>query len=1759
MRVEVWDKDQVLSDDYEGGFTLNWWMLDTLVEHGAASEVCFPLRRGHGLRKNVPVGGSLVLDIKLSNYAKALAEQGKLREVFPDTPAGETIVRADDCAVARVPEGAALRLPPAPDAQQQRRRKRASTRVRSASAAVPRRTDVGVETYPGTVFLLDHYLYAYGVTRAAPLTVELAYADVTAAEPRGADAVLVTTARGWRFVLCALAARDAFLDAFDALARQAAAAPPCQLVQRAVPINSAQIIRDEALSLRQAPGLATSSSGGGGGNGGCDPATVAAFITPGGELAKGAAKQSVPFKVYLRDHSGALRGAEGMEPCPVSLVVGVKPSTKFRHVVDDIFLQANLPHELADRYRLYTVLPGHRKMKMARKKLTSKWTVSSCVAQHLVTSGCVLELAPHTSKKLSRKHSSSSSSASSSSSGTGSGTVSDDMNTRVLVYVAERGSDAVPYPIVPPLAKEVVLPRTEALAFTLFRALGDADPSRREVFRRDNAAVFLATLSAEPEYTEPVLIPVDLGASPDTLYLVDDDVLVIKRVPLKTTVAEKYPALPENLLAGYVAAMCYAEPLLLWKTGSSSSSSSSSNGGERPRTGSMDGGGETDASGVVLPSSVAAQQRALADTNAELMRSGPELLPEEAAVASMAPTTAAERATELRGLLHKLDVPDERAPGFLEGAARCAEYGTASLMCELEDRLRNLKSHAGYDRDAFASEDEFQRWCTDERENVLSLMRHVLFRRQRPFSVELHVTLVSAAGIVAADMTNTSDAWVLMALGAQRQSSDVCLKTLTPRWNQSFVFTLASIARPMSLCLYDWNALTAAVYLGTATLDFLENIELLDGNEHELCLPIDTRGTLVVRIQALCELMPFLTRAAALIPAPAQPAFARLDFRACYKLVFTALVPHAPITEQSPWILQEMGARFGVSSIFCSTLKMSLLLALEPQFSLEFAACLAAHARNFAHPRAVPTLAEAATSHQLLVRFREYCYDTYLPGCFKHLDMPIPAVNVVIRALLESYLPSKSSAASSSGGAASSSAGSAGDATPEIDSTSKKAFCDGIDRALFSGVKKNCKDICKGVPWDDADKVGGAFAACVAGAYTQVLRAYERLLGCVIPAPYLAAAHESLVQSLSSFLESDLAHYCDVVLALPTVHTRAVLDSLRAVDALAAAAVAAVQQPLAIPSSTGLLFLWVRRTKDVLLGWVHRSVELDTLRPVTPSVTHSSAVVDVCDACTQVVDQLRGLTVQDVYVWLQAGELLVAAMSCFFGLEADVALQLLAAPSSTHASHARHQSTPNEPLPPATHDNEEHSSGDGDSAGASSGTTGEDAVLKKVCVVLSNIEKGQSMVDQMVTSVEEGITAYEKAHADAGQSERTQIVSESLSTGVSNALKSSNAARDRLLQRLATLICAPVESNIRTAVETATAADISPSNDGAPTPAGPDDASDTPKSTTTSATATSSPPTTATIGFTEEMISTTVGHFDHVFEVACDGLSKRVFRELLLVCWETLMGHFAAAAALADGANRAGAGMHVRGVPESFGRALAAFLAYFSPAKNGVPRAALEASSAYGTAARLVALYTQTTEQLIGLVRTLRAGGAVDERLQGTTAAEAERLLAVRSSEGDLWARAYDSESSGSAESQRVREHFSLPPSELLLNRWSCSAAGRRCCLYLMSRHLCLDGAFTRLQSAESDLGTVVMLEQVAALRTVRTGALQQGLQVVVADAPPAEQPPLLSFFAPRCPGVLAAIAAQARLVGNPHFTSDPASPSDATATTASAEPQKSS
>jgi len=1370
-----------------------------------------------------------------------------------------------------------------------------------------------------------------------------------------------------------------------------------------------------------------------------------------------------------------------------------------------------MPRNQADKYRLFTVLPGRRKQKMERVKLTAKSSVLSFLTQHVVYCGCVLELNRHLSKHQ-RKHSN---------------TGVSESSVRLFIYVADRGDQPVPYPMTAALAKEVMVPRGEPLVNSIYVAVSTMEKVKNDKVTADNSSAFLVTLSADPEDADLQLVNIDVNISPKDLFLVDGDVIVIKRLPVKTTVIQKYPSMPENLLAGFVSAVCYAEPLLRVQTAR-----------EKRNLLKAEQEDQVLSPITLLPSSVTEAQRERTANNMKLIDS--ELIGEEFTVTSMAPKTLAERANELKFLMHKLDIPEDRMKEFTKTADDYASYGVTSLMFELEDRLHHLKSIAGYEREAFESEEEFERWRIDERENVLSLMRHVMFRRA-PFNAEFHVTLVSASGIKAADVTRTSDAWVLMILGAQRQSSEVCLKTLTPKWNQSFIFTLSSLAKPMILCLYDWNALTSAVYLGAATLDFLENIELLDGCEHELTLPIDTCGTITIRIQAFSELMPFLTRARSITPGPPQPDFMKLDFHACYKLLFAALLPTGIVVDQSPWILQEVGARFGISSVACSMQKMNLLLAIEPQYTLDFAKCLAAHARNFSRPRCVITKAEAVKSQQMLISFREFCYDQYLPGCFKLLGMavpgmPIPAVEIVIHALLESYLFKHDSSGEGAG---------EDQQQQQLDEAEEKVFCDGIDRALTSGVKKNCKDICKDIPWEK-ESYGSAFVKCVNEGYPRVFNTYLKVLSSVIPKPLLPKVQSSLVKSISAHLESDLVLYCDIVLAKPVIHTRDVLDGYQAVIAFGDMVNKTVHVPLVVPSNTGLLFLWVRKTKDVLLEWCRRSVEVDTLLPLTTSVTHSSAVVDVYSACTQVIEQLKLLSIQDVYVWLQVGELIVATISSFFVQESELGVKLLDGLKlpQTLLAPAPKRAPVKVPTPPL--------GGKPQPVPDNSSDDGKNTILRQVCVVLSNIEEGQSFVDKMVTSVEEGISRFQKEKEEQNEEdgskkddeatkkkddERTSIVSESLSGGVSNALKASTAARNKLLQRLSDILCAPAASSIQKALSTTAHA---PEQKLLPTSVG-----SLASTTATQRTEVQVKALGDDEGFTEKMVSDIVKFFDHAFQSAAESLSRRIYRDLLLTCWGTLVRLFAAAVSFTNPANKPYSGMNVTGLAETFDTALSMFLDYFSPDENGVPKSALEKNADYLKTLRLLALYEQTTEQLIGLVRILQPGKKpnkeaeeeIKEVLRGTTAVEVAQLLAVRSSQGDLWAKAYDNETSGSEDSQRVRDHFSLPPSELLLNQWTGHANGKRSKLYLLSRHVCLDLASATTMT--DDNGFVIMLDTVTDVSIVKASRLYNGLKITT-SAPADEQPPVITMRMSKLVIVANAIIVQAKLVGNLNFASKP-------------------
>jgi len=260
---------------------------------------------------------------------------------------------------------------------------------------------------------------------------------------------------------------------------------------------------------------------------------------------------------------------------------------------------------------------------------------------------------------------------------------------------------------------------------------------------------------------------------------------------------------------------------------------------------------------------------------------------------------------------------------------------------------------------------------------------------------------------------------------------------------------------------------------------------------------------------------------------------------------------------------------------------------------------------------------------------------------------------------------------------------------------------------------------------------------------------------------------------------------------------------------------------------------------------------------------------------------------------------------------------------------------------------------------------------------------------------------------------------------------------------------------------------------------------------------------------------------------------------LLYSCWLISCDIISKALPPDAEANGPKKGMNVAAVRDSIENAVNLLYEYFNPEEGeGLTKTQLDGSRGYINSRRLICLYRQNTESLIAITRGFaakprRLPDEVDPLLKDTTQKEVEAIIKIRIDEGDLWARAYAKEMSGSDDSQDVREHFSLPPSELLLNKWVCSVGRRAGTLYLLSRHLCFDTAFSKAMNDTTSV--VIMLEDIRSIEEVSLMLLFKGLKIT-AEHMEEDEIPVFSKFVAKVQDVIAAIRCQAILINNTHL-----------------------
>jgi len=730
-------------------------------------------------------------------------------------------------------------------------------------------------------------------------------------------------------------------------------------------------------------------------------------------------------------------------------------------------------------------------------------------------------------------------------------------------------------------------------------------------------------------------------------------------------------------------------------------------------------------------------------------------------------------------------------------------------------------------------------------------------------------------------------------------------------------------------------------------------------------------------------------------------------------------------------------------------MKLEDLLKMEPQVDPAFSRCLSNNLMQILRPMSVVNRDEASVIMKTIASVYEYLRDKYLPACFSNGETTRTVMENCVRIYVECCIAAKK--------------------TEEMAKVLKNC--------VETGVKDQCMALAKAIPWDNAEKVGDEMRSLVCDKLLKFFDDLFKMYDSCMPSNIKPDIMKSLVQVFTDSVDDCYGKLCNFMCNPENSYQGAVFAIMKATNSLADHVKELTHIPFIIPSAKGLFLLWVKNNKPVLTEWVSRAIKVDKFEPLQAGLLHSSSVVDVSEACSQVIGQLKQLVIPDVFVWSQVTEVLLGTILDYFMQQKKKAIDV---------SSRYEQTLFND----------------------------DAAILRKVCIAIGNIEKGQELLGTIVDTIEEGMAKWnERALADIEEeyegktdekekkekeekiaeiNNRFEISKRDVSESVrTTMIAGSNSIADPI-RIIATSMCYPLSAAVSNAMY-----------------------SDS--------------------GISDETLTKYTTRLDDSMTVCHDILSKRSFSMLLYSGWLITSDSISRAFRIDQEWNGPKKGMNLPAVRASFKETLDQLYDYFDAGeKDGLTEAQLKGARGYNETRRLLCLYSQSTESLIAIIRSLSSGKKelppdADPQLKDTTQREVDALLKIRVDEGDLWARAYFKELKGSDDSQAVRDHFSLPPSELLLDKWFCSNGRKTGNLYLMSRHLCFDTLLSKTMT--EDNGMVLMLQDITDVKEVTLKLVFKGVKITAEHCEESEIPVFSKFATAKAADIIDAINAQVAVV----------------------------
>lgn len=567
-----------------------------------------------------------------------------------------------------------------------------------------------------------------------------------------------------------------------------------------------------------------------------------------------------------------------------------------------------------------------------------------------------------------------------------------------------------------------------------------------------------------------------------------------------------------------------------------------------------------------------------------------------------------------------------------------------------------------------------------------------------------------------------------------------------------------------------------------------------------------------------------------------------------------------------------------------------------------------------------------------------------------------------------------------------------------------------IEKAFYNATCSSLKRANKKFDWSDYQNAL-KYKDILEGDYKKSsLLIFETIGKVFTSGPNRDSAYTGAIRGVERYLSNDLASY--IAVFTDAIEESAMDMQKQQINILRT--IKAGQQlregvhsltggrDLNVYQFTGLAILWCKKSKELLQKWVLTAVSNDKHVPAHPNTYNSVAPIDVSEFVSQVINQLNEIRIDDPFVWTQASELLVSTVLYYIEYESNNACDYFRSMDDDYNKK-----------------------------------------LEFVCVALSNIEKIQETLNDVVEEVENFMEAWKKTHR-VKRTLRPSPVSLTKSA-ISPTLAVATSTRSTLGTQLDKSAPPYVdegedEESMRMEVTTVTVNDaisfaimMSKKWMAAPLSLLGKHAAIGVTGIITAGIAGRKP--------VDDALSEVSAHYDEELSAISDNITqrmlKRALEEYLCTLLQLILDVSHPDYCLKHPEEGDFMDFTKQETRDRCTQMVDGLIKYFHADGAGINKSIIERNRQHKSIMQIIDAYKLSTEELITIVKQLTANPPVpldNKQFEGIDPSVIDHIIRNKATTGDKWAIAYSKEEAGSEESTIIRTKLGLPPSEFLIS-----------------------------------------------------------------------------------------------------------------------------